>query len=320
MSKKKSESKAVKRSIADGELSMQDVNRLRGKDIAFDKLLGIAAKKGATIEDKVQRGYGVDQLKNGTVNWTPSQDMGASKYFMGGRGQDPMMAALGETPGPRAGKGWVATGEHEKGGATYSFYGDPAYVQKRKDQERAKATQAAAAPSAAAQSATAQSPAAPSAAPSAPAAFDLTDYTTASSSSSSQGSGGVTAGGTGASRPAYEYKGSGSLGDTSDASATTPALFNSWMEGREGVNRASTAYQSSPGGTRHQDEAGGAAASTGSSTRWASFWNEQDGNRVQQAWSTPQADGVSDTTASRPRGRYSPSGIRYAGSIFAQPE
>jgi hypothetical protein len=174
-----SESKAIKRRIADGSLSMQDVNRLRDKDIAFDKLLGIAAKRGATVDKEVQRGYGVSQLKNGTVNWTPSQDMGASKYFMGGRGQDPMMAALGETPGPRAGKGWVATGEHEKGGTTYSFYGDPAYVQKRKDKERAQAA-AAQTPAAAATPAAPQTPSAPVRPTPAAPTFDPGNYGTPS--------------------------------------------------------------------------------------------------------------------------------------------
>lgn len=184
-----SESKAIKRRIADGNLSMQDVNRLREKDIAFDKLLGIAAKRGAKVDKEVQRGYGVTQNKKGAVNWTPSQDAGAAKYFMGGRGADTYEGLLGQTPGPRAGKGWVATGEHEKGGNTYSFYGDPAWLQKRKDKEKAK-TKAAATPAAPAAPATPATPAAPAqpAAPVRPTApFNPSSYATPSFDAGSYG-------------------------------------------------------------------------------------------------------------------------------------
>jgi hypothetical protein len=127
--------------------------------------------------------------------------------------------------------------------------------------------------------------------------------------------GGITQGGTGLSKPGYEYTGSGGSG--SGAANTSPSLFTSWMANQEALNRASTAYQFAPGGTRRQDEAGGAAATTGSSTSWNSFWNEQDGERVQQAWSTPEADGIGESAEERRRrGRFSPSGVRYAGSIF----
>jgi hypothetical protein len=242
-----SESKAVKRRIADGSLSMDDVNRLRDKDIAFDKLLGVAAKRGATVDKEVQRGYGVSQLKNGTVNWTPSQDMGASKYFMGGRGQDPMMAALGETPGPRAGKGWVATGEHEKGGTTYSFYGDPAYVQKRKDKERAVKTETT----------EAEVPAAPAApvTPAEPApvvpAFDLEQFRMPSFAS--------------AGRDRYQpFESADSWGGLSSQGV------DDRVQASEDTTRASGDYQFD--GDRHR------------------------------------------------RGRYSPSGMRFAGSIFNEPD
>jgi hypothetical protein len=181
-----SESKAIKRRIADGNLSMQDVNRLRDKDIAFDKLLGIAAKRGATVEKEVQRGYGVTQNKKGAVNWTPSQDAGAAKYFMGGRGADAYEGLLGQTPGPRAGKGWVATGEHEKGGNTYSFYGDPAWLQKRKDKEKAK-TKAAATPAAPAAPATPAAPAQPAAPVRPTAPFNPSSYATPSFDAGSYG-------------------------------------------------------------------------------------------------------------------------------------
>jgi hypothetical protein len=181
-----SESKAIKRRIADGNLSMQDVNRLREKDIAFDKLLGIAAKRGATVEKEVQRGYGVTQNKKGAVNWTPSQDAGAAKYFMGGRGADTYEGLLGQTPGPRAGKGWVATGEHEKGGNTYSFYGDPAWLQKRKDKEKAK-TKAAATPAAPAAPATPAAPAQPAAPVRPTAPFNPSSYATPSFDAGSYG-------------------------------------------------------------------------------------------------------------------------------------
>jgi hypothetical protein len=129
--------------------------------------------------------------------------------------------------------------------------------------------------------------------------------------------GGVTTGGTGLSKPTYEYSGSGSIGSGSSSANTSPSLFTSWMSNQEALNRASTAYQFAPGGTRRQDEASGAAATTGSSTNWNSFWNEQDGERVQEAWSTPEAGGVAESSEERRRrGRTSPSGVRYAGSIF----
>ena len=129
--------------------------------------------------------------------------------------------------------------------------------------------------------------------------------------------GGVTTGGTGLNKGSYEYNGSGSIGSGSGSGNTSPSLFTSWMTNQEALNRSSTAYQFAPGGTRRQDEASGAAATTGSSTNWNSFWNEQDGERVQQAWSTPEAGGVGESAEERRRrGRTSPSGVRYAGSIF----
>ncbi|MCE2835493.1 MAG: hypothetical protein LW834_00595, partial [Cyanobium sp. 49614_E6] len=117
--------------------------------------------------------------------------------------------------------------------------------------------------------------------------------------------GGITdGGGSGLSKPSYGYNPGGNTISTPDN--TTASLYDNWQRS-EASNRASTAYQFAPGGTRRQEEPTGAAdatASNGSSSA-KPYWSPDSANEMMRDWQSPERD--------EDRSR---SSRRFAGGIF----
>ena len=130
--------------------------------------------------------------------------------------------------------------------------------------------------------------------------------------------GGITDGSSGGlSKPGYSYNPSGNtVGYPQGGSDTSPDLFKSWMSNQESLNRSSTAYMFSPGGTRRSDEADGAASATsaGGSNDWNKFWDPADGDAIDREWQASDSD--TSAADAEERLKRSRSGQRMAGSIF----
>jgi hypothetical protein len=130
--------------------------------------------------------------------------------------------------------------------------------------------------------------------------------------------GGITDGSSGGlSKPGYSYNPSGNtVGYPQGGSDTSPDLFKNWMSNQESLNRSSTAYMFSPGGTRRSDEANGAASATsaGGSNDWNKFWDPADGDAVDREWQASDSD--TSAADAQERLKRSRSSQRMAGSIF----
>ncbi|MCE2836707.1 MAG: hypothetical protein LW834_07065 [Cyanobium sp. 49614_E6] len=220
-------SQLINAAISDGMLSSKDIDELyEGKQIPLSNIFGIAAQNRASLEGQVRSQHHVNVNENGSWSWTPNQASYAPLYHPdGGDGS----YDGGNPISPGQGTGWVRTGEtkgkyDQEAQATYTYYGDPSYLNQQKEEgEAASGT---------------DKPATPGVAPAntqgeLKKSFNLSDYMTAAN------------GGTGTATEAEGFKAN-----------TTPTLYDDWVKrqptgsplDRSSSSTPSAASQATPSG------------------------------------------------------------------------
>lgn len=134
--------------ISDGQLSLEDVQRLEEKKaVPLSSIFGLSAKSGAQLVGGVGNQYNIKRNDNGSYSWTPNQANYAPLYHPGSvQAEDE-----GKFISPGQGSGWVMSGEtkgkYDKSPQkTYTYYGDPSYLNKEKESDSGKGGETPATP------------------------------------------------------------------------------------------------------------------------------------------------------------------------------